>query len=67
MFAMAVWGLSWTNAKILGIYTSPLDGLEILPRNHLFCPSYEMDRPFFQNTTKRLQICFYEWMSYDSL
>ena len=24
MFAMAVWGLSWTNAKILGIYTSPL-------------------------------------------
>ena len=24
MFAMAVWGLSWTTAKILGIYTSPL-------------------------------------------
>ena len=23
MFAMAVWGLSWTNAKILGVYTSP--------------------------------------------
>ncbi|SVE59021.1 uncharacterized protein METZ01_LOCUS511875, partial [marine metagenome] len=22
-FAMAVWGLSWTNAKILGVYTSP--------------------------------------------
>ena len=23
IFAMAVWGLSWTNAKIIGIYTSP--------------------------------------------
>ena len=23
MFAMAVWGLCWPNAKILGVYTSP--------------------------------------------